>query len=273
MNKKGALISRDFRNSSFFLSLFPLFTRNSNISHVYIFVVQFANHTVRRWKFFSFSRNRVTRVGHISFFNDQRQSIEAERIEEGISFDNSISSSSQKKNPSFLPFFPLLLLLFRTLADRSLLRRIRGIYRQPRYIEAANKRVRKLAQKSPASLSLRLLDSNQGLRVPIRDSHCAWVYREYEPQGREKERERERGEWIFSLSPSPRNAPTKSTGGGDDNDKDDYDYDDYDSYSTRRERHLSRPIMRDSLISRLHGSTACTTACFLCQHARHPPLF
>ena len=142
-----------------------------------------------------------------------------------------------------------------------------------RYIEAANKRVRKLAQKSPASLSLRLLDSNQGLRVPIRDSHCAWVYREYEPQGREKERERERGEWIFSLSPSPRNAPTKSTGGGDDNDKDDYDYDDYDSYSTRRERHLSRPIMRDSLISRLHGSTACTTACFLCQHARHPPLF
>ena len=200
MNKKGALISRDFRNSSFFLSLFPLFTRNSNISHVYIFVVQFANHTVRRWKFFSFSRNRVTRVGHISFFNDQRQSIEAERIEEGISFDNSISSSSQKKNPSFLPFFPLLLLLFRTLADRSLLRRIRGIYRQPRYIEAANKRVRKLAQKSPASLSLRLLDSNQGLRVPIRDSHCAWVYREYEPQGREKERERERRMDILSFS-------------------------------------------------------------------------
>ena len=109
MNKKGALISRDFRNSSFFLSLFPLFTQNSNISHVYIFVVQFANHTVRRWKFFSFSRNRVTRVGHISFFNDQRQSIEGEKriwIEKGISFDNSISSSSQKKNPSFLPFFP-----------------------------------------------------------------------------------------------------------------------------------------------------------------------
>ena len=157
---------------------------------------------VRRWKFFSFSRNRVTRVGHISSFNDQRQSIEGEKriwIEKGISFDNSISSSFQKKNPSFLPFFPLLLLLFplRTLADRSLLRRI---YRQPRYIEAANKRVRKLAQKSPASLSLRLLDSNQGLRVPIRDSHCAWVYREYEPQGREKERERERRMDILSFS-------------------------------------------------------------------------
>lgn len=39
----------------------------------------------------------------------------------------------------------------------------------------------------------RLLDSNQGLRVPIRDSHCAWVYREYEPQGRERE---------YFLSPS-----------------------------------------------------------------------
>lgn len=39
----------------------------------------------------------------------------------------------------------------------------------------------------------RLLDSNQGLRVPIRDSHCAWVYCEYEPQGRERE---------YFLSPS-----------------------------------------------------------------------
>lgn len=49
----------------------------------------------------------------------------------------------------------------------------------------------------------RLLDSNQGLRVPIRDSHCAWVYREYEQQGREKER---------ASSPWRRNAPTKSIG-------------------------------------------------------------
>lgn len=63
------------------------------------------------------------------------------------------------------------------------------------------------------------------------------------------ERENFHSPLSLSLSPRSRNAPTKSTGGGDDNDDDDDD-------STRRERHLSRPIMRDSLISRsaaIHG--------------------
>ena len=66
------------------------------------------------------------------------------------------------------------------------------------------------------------------------------------------ERENFHSPLSLSLSPRSRNAPTKSTGGGDDNDNDDDDDDD----STRRERHLSRPIMRDSLISRsaaIHG--------------------
>lgn len=70
----------------------------------------------------------------------------------------------------------------------------------------------------------RLLDSNQGLRVPIRGSHCAWVYREYNRGG-------------VSFSPRHRNAPTKSRGA--------------DLLPPAPERHLSRPIMRDSLISRL----------------------
>lgn len=97
-----------FATVLFFFLFFPFLHRIA-IFPMYIYLLcnlRIIRYPVRRWKFFSFSRNRVTRVGHISFFNDQRQSIEAERIEEGISFDNSISSSSQKKNPSFLPFFP-----------------------------------------------------------------------------------------------------------------------------------------------------------------------
>ena len=158
MNKKGALISRDFRNSSFFLSLFP-FLHGIAIFPMYIYLLcnlRIIRYPVRRWKFFSFSRNRVTRVGHISFFNDQRQSIEGEKriwIEKGISFDNSISSSSQKKNPSFLPFFPLLLLLFRTLADRSLLRRIRrNIQAAP--IHRSSKQTRTQAGTKVTGISL-----------------------------------------------------------------------------------------------------------------------
>lgn len=47
-----------------------------------------------------------------------------------------------------------------------------------------------------------LLDSNQGLRVPIRDVHCAWVYREYD-RGKSPSRDgpiEKPGIWLRSLS-------------------------------------------------------------------------
>lgn len=49
------------------------------------------------------------------------------------------------------------------------------------------------------------LDSNQGLRVPIRDVHCAWVYREYD-RGKSPHRGsavENRGICDFALSVSP----------------------------------------------------------------------
>ena len=149
-----------FATVLFFFLFFP-FLHGIAIFPMYIYLLcnlRIIRYPVRRWKFFSFSRNRVTRVGHISSFNDQRQSIEGEKriwIEKGISFDNSISSSFQKKNPFFLPFFPLLLLLFplRTLADRSLLRRIRrNIQAAP--IHRSSKQTRTQAGTKVTGISL-----------------------------------------------------------------------------------------------------------------------
>lgn len=75
-----------------------------------------------------------------------------------------------------------------------------------------------------------LLDSNQGLRVPIRDVHCAWVYREYDrgkspPQSIRKARDPTSLSLILSLS------------------------------LFSHERHLSRMIMCDSLIFKLQTSS------------------
>lgn len=74
------------------------------------------------------------------------------------------------------------------------------------------------------------LDSNQGLRVPIRDVHCAWVYREYD-RGKSPHWDGtvEKGGSVTSRSPSPALRLALSF--------------------SLRERHLSRAIMCDSLIS------------------------
>lgn len=113
------------------LLLFFFFPFSHEITILYVYICcaicESYARTVRNFSSLFFAQNRVTRVGHISSFNEtQQQSIEAKRFE-GVTFDLLFLP----KNPSFLSFSPSCYSVpLRTLRSKSR-RRIRGIEPAP----------------------------------------------------------------------------------------------------------------------------------------------